>query len=116
MTTKKRTWTVPAEVLRVVDGDTLEVMLDLGWGMFHKTKVRLAGVNAPEMNTPEGVAARDFARDLLRVGAMHPFPIEVASHSLDKYGRTLGAVTYNDAWATVDLASALLANGHAVKA
>ncbi len=112
MTTKKRTWTVPAEVLRVVDGDTLEVMLDLGWGIHHKTKVRLAGINCPEMSTPEGVAARDFVRDLL----WGPMKIEVASHSLDKYGRTLGTVYFPAGQGLADLAAELFAKGHAVKA
>lgn len=88
-------WTVPASVLRVVDGDTLEVLLDLGWRVTMKAKVRLAGVNSPEIATPEGVAARRWVEQQLVSGDPYVFhPVTVVSHSLDKYGRVLGDVIY----------------------
>jgi micrococcal nuclease len=112
------TWTVPATVLRVVDGDTLEVLLDLGWHITFKSKLRLAGVNAPEMKTSSGAAARDFTvQRLLPVDpAADPRPITVVSHSLDKYGRILGSVHWTDDDGTLhDLSTDLLAAGHAVR-
>ena len=36
------------EVLRVVDGDTTDVRIDLGFNVWHKCRVRLVGINAPE--------------------------------------------------------------------
>lgn len=125
-------WTVPATVLRVVDADTLEVLLDLGWRLTLKTKVRLAGVNAPERNTPGGVLARHWVFDqLANVAAKSPVapiltdfrPITVVSHSLDKYGRVLGDVLYDNAAIhgvhkpldqLASLGAELLAAGHAV--
>lgn len=98
------TWTVPATVVRVVDADTLECDLDLGWRITYRAKVRLAGVNAPEMSTPEGKAARAWVAEVLIA------QVTVVSHSLDKYGRVLGEVRVGD-W---DLATALLEAGHAV--
>lgn len=114
-------WTVPATILRVVDGDTLEVLLDLGWRITLKTKVRLAGCNAPEMSTAEGVAARKWAESVLisgydAAGVAVFRPITVVSHSLDKYGRVLGTVLFTLAGdiGQHSLGAELLDSGHAV--
>jgi endonuclease YncB( thermonuclease family) len=105
------TWTVPARVSRVIDGDTLVCDLDLGWGLWlHDRRVRLAGVNCPEMNTLEGEAARLYVTELL---AEVKWQVTVVSHSLDKYGRVLGEVRLGENEAT-NLSAFLLADGHAV--
>lgn len=125
------TWTVPATVLRVVDGDTLEVLLDLGWHITLKSKLRLVGVNCPELEKPltippgPGRLAQMFTDNSLydptgyddasgsSQGAY--FPITVVSHSLDKYGRILGSVHWADRKKVLhDLSTDLLAAGHAV--
>lgn len=126
------TWTVPATVLRVVDGDTLEVLLDLGWHITLKSKLRLAGVNCPELEKmPSGQPGVGAGRQALiftsnslwddmgsadgasDTGAY--FPITVVSHSLDKYGRILGSVHWTDRKKVLhDLSTDLLAAGHAV--
>ncbi len=131
MTTKsKSTWTVPAQIVRVVDGDTLDVVLDLGWHLSMRTKIRLPGVNTPELE-PKGAAgpgraAYIFAEHLLydAMGTSPEgefsgayYPVVVTSHSLDKYGRTLGSVHWTDRHGVLhDLASELLSAGHAVEA
>ena len=114
-------WTVPATVTRVIDGDTIVADLDLGWGVTMRDRhIRLAGLNCPEINTPEGVKARDFTRAKMigqmpadGVGRSLAAPVTVVSHSLDKYGRVLGTVFY-----TVgpggSLNDDLLASGNAV--
>lgn len=112
------TWTVPATVLRVVDGDTLDVDLDLGWHITYRAKIRLAYCNAPEMSTEEGKSARNFTIAALgwRQDGTPP-QVTVTSHSLDKYGRVLGSVTWkNTAGEWVDLATTLIAAGRAVSA
>lgn len=100
------TWTVPATVLRVVDGDTVRLLLDLGWHITLEANARILGINAPELNTPEGQAAKRFAADHLPVGAAVMF----VSKQLDKYGRPLGSITYHGA----DFARLMLDFGHAV--
>jgi endonuclease YncB( thermonuclease family) len=125
-------WTVPATVQRVVDGDTLEVLLDLGWHLTLTTKVRLARCNAPEMDhghsdgpVGPGRAAYVFTSNSLwnelgssvedggSAGAF--YPVTVVSHSLDKYGRVLGEVKWTDrAGVAHNLSDDLLASGHAV--
>ena len=42
-----------ATVLKVVDGDTIELMVDLGFSVHHKIRVRLYGINTPESRTKD---------------------------------------------------------------
>lgn len=100
------TWTVPAKVLRIVDGDTIRLDLDLGWDIRLTRNARIIGVNSPEMNTPEGVAAKAFASTLLPVGALVTF----LSRQLDKYGRPLGEIEYDGK----NFAAEMINAGHAV--
>lgn len=83
-------WTVPATVLRVVDGDTIHMRLDLGWHVTYTVNCRIAGINAPELGTTEGASAHGYAMGLLREGDAVTF----ASKRLDKYGRPLGEIIY----------------------
>lgn len=112
-------WTVPAYVERVVDADTYALALDLGWNITRRDRCRLAGINAPEMSTEEGKAARAHAVALLEaiegktggVGTLVTF----VSHSLDKYGRPLGQILATSPQGVqMDLSEALLSAGHAV--
>ena len=84
-----------ATLVRVVDADTIDVVLDLGFHVTYATRLRLLGLNAPEMSTPEGVAARDWvvswlarrARDgRVRVISRKP------EGDADKYGRYLAYI------------------------
>lgn len=101
-------YVVPAAIVRVVDGDTIHCNLDLGWKIFHiDASIRLDLINAPEMVTPEGKAARKYLQDLL--GDL-PRPATVTSRSLDKYGRVLASV-YVDGLG--DLSQLLIASGNA---
>jgi micrococcal nuclease len=46
---KRDTWLFPAKLLRVVDGDTLDFEVDLGFRTFARIRVRLKGVDTPEV-------------------------------------------------------------------
>jgi endonuclease YncB( thermonuclease family) len=83
-------WTVPAKVIDVVDGDTVRLQLDLGWHVTYTARVRIAAINSPEMKTPEGLAAKQFAQTLLQVGDEVTF----VSRGFDKYGRPLGHLIF----------------------
>lgn len=100
-----RTWTVPATVLRIVDGDTIRLELDLGWRITLTANCRIIGINAPEMDTPEGKAAKAYAATLLPIDA----EVEFVSTALDKYGRPLGHLHRNG----LDFGSLMLTAGHA---
>jgi endonuclease YncB( thermonuclease family) len=79
--------THPAEVLRVIDGDTFEARVHLWPGLDITTKVRLRGVDAPELKAhcpaerAMAEAARDALRDMLAEGA-----VGVSAVTPDKYG------------------------------
>lgn len=84
-----------ATVVSVTDGDTIRLDIDLGFNMvIHNTPIRLAGINAPETNTPEGRVAKTYLKELLPPGT------ELTLHSIkdktEKYGRILGILTYNN--------------------
>ena len=78
---------------RVVDGDTVDAMIDLGFGVYVKKRIRLAGINAPESRTRDkqekilGLAAKDRLIAMME-GADNKFELE--SQELGKYGRVLG--------------------------
>ncbi len=89
----KTIYTVPAVVVRIHDADTLVCSLDMGWGTWRKDEpVRLEGVNAPELSTAEGQAAKAFVETLLKAGD----EVTVISKKYDKWRRTLGRITLPD--------------------
>lgn len=77
-----------ALLLRVIDADTIEVDLDIGFSMHLRTKLRLLRVNAVERNTPQGLEA--FARtiEVLR----NAEDLVVQTKKPDAFGRQLAEV------------------------
>lgn len=92
------TWTSRATVVRVIDGDTFDAEIDLGWGIWLRKgknslgRIRIFGWDAPELGTPEGEAAKVKAEALLPVGTK----VWLASHDLDHFDRCLATVTFDD--------------------
>lgn len=89
-------WTVPATVVRVVDGDTVIVVADLGWRVKIETAVRVDGINAPEKGTDAGHRARDFASTLLPVGKQVIVKSKRLLGQFEKYGRVLADIDFPD--------------------
>jgi endonuclease YncB( thermonuclease family) len=100
----------PAEVLRVFDGDTFEARVDIWPGMQITTKVRLRGIDAPEMHArcdaerSKAIAARDALSRLLAEGG-----VGIARIGQDKYGGRVDADVSTAR--TNDVSAALLARG-----
>ncbi|MBU6139955.1 MAG: hypothetical protein KGP29_00150 [Proteobacteria bacterium] len=80
--------TYKAHLERVVDGDTIRVNLDLGFGIFHHEILRLAKINAPEIKTNEGKKSFVILKKILKDV---PFLI-VKSIKTDIYGRYVADV------------------------
>lgn len=78
------------EVIRVIDGDTLELNIDMGNNTFWRDTFRLMGINAPDENK-DGKAAADAATAFL-TDAMKEQGLTVHTHKKDKYGRRLCTV------------------------
>lgn len=84
-------WTYNCRVIRMVDADTADVTIDLGFHVMVNERVRLARIDAPELNTPEGQAAKRWAQawiDGFRTSAEWPFALTTTRPDpRDKYGR-----------------------------
>ena len=85
-------WTYRAKVIKVVDGDTVDVDIDLGFGMtYKKQRVRMVGIDTPESRTRDlvekkfGKASKAHLKSILESG-----DIELVSHDKGKFGRILG--------------------------
>jgi endonuclease YncB( thermonuclease family) len=103
-------WTIPGEVDRVHDGDSVICHLMVHpneGGEAHGVNVRLEGINAPELNTAAGVVARDFLAALLPSGTQ----VTLVAHRREKYGRFLARMIDPDG---NDISGLLLTAGHAV--
>jgi micrococcal nuclease len=86
-----------AELIRVIDGDTVELIIDLGFDTLRKERFRLYGIDAPEMNTAKGKEAKAWL-----IGVLGPYGaiyVQTIQHNTkakrDKYGRFL-AVLFDD--------------------
>ena len=86
-----------AKVIEVYDGDTITVDIDLGLGVWkHGEKIRLFGLNAPEMRGVDAVAgkkARDYLRELV---LNKDVVIDTYKDGKCKYGRYLAKVSVTD--------------------
>lgn len=105
-----------AKVMRVVDGDTIDCMIDMGFDVHHKERVRFYGVNTPETRTRDkeekiaGLAAKEFVKAKLKENKNSCVVETRLGDKKGKFGRTLGVI-YVDG---LNLNSALLKEGHAV--
>lgn len=121
---KQPKYTYTAIPLRAVDGDTLDMMVDLGFSVWLKVRVRLFGVDTPETygvkkesaEYKAGKAATRFVEAWLGLGQdSDPEPVIITSHDgkeigQGKYGRWIVDVYKPDGQ---HLNGALLAEGHA---
>jgi len=86
--TKADLYTYDAEILRVVDGDTLWLKIWLKPGHWLKEKVRLRGIDCPELDTPEGKAAKRFVETLVKEAAS----VTITTTKPDKWDRYLSDI------------------------
>ena len=83
------------EVTRIIDGDTLDVDIDLGFATkLTKQRIRMLGIDTPESRTRDleeksrGLLSKKFLLDLCPVGST----IRLRSHGKGKFGRILGEI------------------------
>ena len=105
-------YTYKAKLLRVVDGDTVDAMIDLGFGVWKKLRIRFYGLDAWESRTRDldekkkGLAAKARVADLLTNGEF-----TLKSHGVGKYGRCLGELFIDER----NINNILVNEGHAKK-
>tara|TARA_Y100001937_G_scaffold82757_1_gene111991 strand:+ start:1215 stop:1601 length:387 start_codon:yes stop_codon:yes gene_type:complete len=82
------------EVLKVVDGDTIDILIDLGFDLTKKERIRLSGIDTPECRTKNleekelGLEAKNFLER--RISECEN--LWVATEKDGKYGRMLGTI------------------------
>lgn len=109
----KEMYKYEATVRRWVDGDTVDVDIDLGFGLiFHNQRLRLYGIDAYESRTRDldekekGLAATAFVNEMAPVGSK----ITIVTYKEGKYGRILAEVFLDD---YTNLNTLLTEKGHA---
>ena len=92
-----------AKILKVVDGDTVEIDLDLGFNIvLANQKVRLVGVDTPESRTtnleekPRGLLSKKKLAEKLPVGSWATIETQKSDSNDDKFGRILGIFILDD--------------------
>jgi|TARA_R100000149_G_C5823076_1_gene101609 micrococcal nuclease len=104
------------EVTRVVDGDTCDCILDLGFSILHKCRVRLYGIDTPESRTRDldekarGKLASKFLKESIDGGKEIVLRSQLKD-SKGKYGRVLGSIIVDG----LDINKAMVAQNLAVK-
>lgn len=99
-------------MVRVIDGDTVEVDIDLGFKIHQRRIVRLYGVNTPELPTEPGKAAKAFTQDWLE--SAFNLVIVTQKDKADKYGRYLATFHDGGSWSD-SLNDILVREGHTVE-
>lgn len=79
-----------AIVERIVDGDTVDFNVDLGFRTWMKGRFRLAGINTPERGQPGWAEANAFLAEQIPIGSW--VVIQTYKPPLDKYGRWLAVI------------------------
>ena len=87
------------KIERVVDGDTIDIDIDLGFGHWiHGERIRLFGVDCPECRSRDkkekaaGLAAKDYVTRRLQLGGTYT----LTTKEKGKFGRYLGVIFFED--------------------
>lgn len=86
-----------ATVERIIDGDTIDVVLDLGFDIHMKARIRFAGINAPESRTRNpiekeaGLAAKRYVESWCKDGDENVI-VQTQLDGKGKFGRVLGRI------------------------
>jgi len=99
-----------ANVTRVVDGDTVDANLDIGFGLTKKVRIRLLDINAPEVRGESRVEGRKATAYLMSLLKVADNQIRVVVEGKDSFGRALGRLYDGSA----NLNQRMLDSGHAV--
>jgi micrococcal nuclease len=87
---------------RVVDGDTIDALIDVGFDIWVKKRIRYKGLDAWESRTrnldekKKGLAAKERNKELLEKVSSKPGYFRIKSYGVGKYGRVLGEIFIED--------------------
>jgi len=92
-----------AKLDRVLDGDTIDAMIDVGFDIWVHKRIRYVGIDTWESRTRNldekklGLAAKERNKELLESVSSKPGYFRLRSHGVGKYGRVLGEIFIQDA-------------------
>jgi micrococcal nuclease len=105
---------------RVVDGDTVDAMIDLGFNTWVKRRIRFHGIDTWECRTrnleekEKGLAAKARTKELLMEVTNKPGYFRIKSYGVGKYGRVLGELFIKDTQDNqININETLIEEGHA---
>jgi micrococcal nuclease len=108
------------EINRVLDGDTIDVTIDLGFDLYKKERVRIAGIDTPEKRTRDleekalGIDATNWMKEQLEDAINGESELTIRTElkgGMGKYGRLLGWLYVGDA--DISLNEAMIISGYA---
>ncbi len=108
-------FTYNAKLLKVVDGDTVDLRVDLGFNVFTEQRFRLKGINCPELHSKDaeekkrGAAARDYLTSL--ISGEGQLVVTTFLDKQEKYGRFLAELSNASG---EDVNEEMVKAGHAV--
>jgi micrococcal nuclease len=106
---------------RIVDGDTVDVTIDLGFDVMIKQRVRLFGIDTPEKRTSDpiekvfGLAATQFLTDMLTDPNLESMIIKTSLDDKGKFGRVLGTIWTSVLDVQTNVNEAMISNHHAAR-
>ena len=95
-----------AKVLNVVDGDTIDVSIDLGLQIYSLQRIRLYGIDTPERGQPGFLEAADRLKQLIL-----DKNVTIKTYKTSKYGQYLGEIEFDG----IHINQMMITEGHAKK-
>lgn len=99
------------EIKKIVDGDTVDALVDLGFNTWKLIRIRLLGINAPESRTQDleekklGLRSKKYLDSIMPAGTF----VKLECHGKGKYGRWLGVLHRNG----ININEHMVENGYA---
>ena len=102
------------EITKIVDGDTIDAIIDLGFDILHSARIRLYGIDTPESRTRDkvekkyGLMAKKYLTECLKTD--NPITLQTHKEEKGKFGRILGEIIIDD----ININNMMVENYHAV--
>lgn len=112
-------YTYSAKLIRVIDGDTIDLEIDLGFDLSIRQRLKLFGVDTPDSRSADSMTKQKGLEAKQRLTELLPrqFKIKTILNKRGKYGRVLGEVFVKDRdnGKEININELMVTEGHAIK-
>lgn len=110
-------WVYRGRCVKVVDGDTYDILVDCGFSIYHRIRVRLRGVDTPEIFGPKACEAGRIAKQHVETSILdREVQVRTYKKTATSYNRWEADVYFKEEGGlTVNLAKFLVLNGYGVQ-